>query len=41
MMVFQLILSKERDAVPIIRDFIGQNEQAMISHSNNDRRKRA
>ncbi len=38
LMVFQLILSKERDAVPIIRDFIGDNEQAMISHRNEQRK---
>lgn len=40
LMVFQLMLSKERDAVPIIRDFIGENEQAMIAHRN-ERRKSA
>lgn len=28
-MVFQLLLSKERDAVPIVRDFILDNERAM------------
>jgi len=28
-MVFQLLLSKERDAVPILRDFIHENEQAL------------
>lgn len=40
LMVFQLVLSKERDAVPITRDFIGDNEQAMLAHRD-DRRKTA
>lgn len=32
-MVFQLLLSKERDAVPIIRDFIVDNEREMNGES--------
>ena len=35
-MVFQLLLSKERDAVPILRDFIHENEKALTKreHAN-------
>ncbi len=29
-MVFQLLLSRERDAVPIIRDFIVDDERGML-----------
>ncbi|MTI18378.1 class I SAM-dependent methyltransferase [Rhodobacteraceae bacterium RKSG542] len=32
-MVFQLLIAKKRDAVPITRDFITQNEQEMLSRS--------
>lgn len=33
-MVFQLLLSKERDAVPILRDFIHENEKALTKREN-------
>ncbi|KZL21746.1 Cyclopropane-fatty-acyl-phospholipid synthase [Pseudovibrio axinellae] len=40
LMVFQLMLSKKRDAVPIVRDFIAENEEAMIEQRD-ERRKSA